>query len=117
MNKTNPVLKKTINKVEEKGRKEDIDIWNDVADRLRKSRRKKDAVNIAKINRHSEDGKTVLVPGKVTGYGTLDKNVRVAAFDFSRNARKKINDKGTALSIIELLKENPSGKNVRIMEG
>ncbi len=117
MEKTNPVLKKTISKAEEKCRKKGIGIWGDVAQRLKKSRRNKKAVNIAKINRHSEDGETVLVPGKVTGYGTLDKKITVAAFGFSGKAKQKINEAGETISILDLLDKNPKGKNVRILEG
>ncbi len=114
--KTNPVLKKTKARLEEKYRKEGVDIWKDVAERLGKTSKNKSPVNIAKINRHSKDGETVLVPGKVTGYGTLDKKLNVAAFGFSATAKEKLEKKGRIMGILELLEENPEGKNVRIME-
>ncbi len=117
MEKTNPVLKKTIRRLEEKGRKDDVDLWKEVARRLKRPRRKNKPVNLAKINRHVEDGETVLVPGKVTGYGNLEKSVSVAALGFSRDARDRIEEDGETKDILELLEENPKGENVRILEG
>ncbi len=117
MQKTNPVLKKTVSKLEEKGRKEDLAIWRDLAQRLKKPNRKKSPVNISKINRHAEEGETVVVPGKVTGYGSLDKDINVAAFSFSKSAKEKLKETGKVMSILELVEENPEGENVRIMEG
>ncbi|MFP4115880.1 MAG: 50S ribosomal protein L18e [Candidatus Aenigmatarchaeota archaeon] len=117
MKKTNPVLKETIQEIEEKGRKENVDIWKDVAERLKKSRRKKNSVNISKINRHAEGGDVILVPGKVTGYGNLDKEVTVAALSFSNGAKKKVEERGEAIKISELIEEHPEGQGVKIMEG
>lgn len=115
--KTNPALKETIRKLEEKGRKEGISIWSDLAERMKKSDRKRKPVNVGKINRHCEDSETVAVPGKVTGYGKLDKEVEVAAFSFSEDAKKKINEGGKSMTIQELMEENPEGNGVKIMEG
>ncbi|MFP4116646.1 MAG: 50S ribosomal protein L18e [Candidatus Aenigmatarchaeota archaeon] len=117
MEKTNPVLKKTVSRLEEKGRKEELDLWKDLAKRLKKPRRNKSSVNISKINRHAKEGETVVVPGKVTGYGSLDKDVDVAAFDFSKSAKEKVEEGGKVMSILDLAEENQEGENVRIMEG
>ena len=117
MEKTNPVLKKTIRKLEEKGRKKDIDIWKEAAERLKRSERKKNPVNLSKIKRHVENGSTILVPGKVTAYGSLEKDIKVAAFSFSSDAKKELEENGEAISILDLLEENPEGEEVRLMEG
>ena len=46
----------------------------------------------------------------------ITKKVEVAALNFSEEAKKKIEDaKGKTLSIQEVLKRNPEGKNVRIL--
>ncbi|KXB06652.1 hypothetical protein AKJ51_03255 [candidate division MSBL1 archaeon SCGC-AAA382A20] len=117
MDKTNPVLKETVRKLRKKSKEEGADIWKDLSQRLMTAERKKNPVNLAKINRHCEDGDTVVVPGKVTGYGNLEKNVTVAAFSFSKNARDEINEVGNAITIEELLQEKPEGSEVKVMEG
>jgi len=47
--------------------------------------------------------------------GDLDKKLTVAAYSFSEKAKEKINKNGRAISIVELLKENPKGSKVRIV--
>jgi large subunit ribosomal protein L18e len=56
------------------------------------------------------------VPGKVLGSGTISHNVTVAAFAFSQNAKKQIESaKGKTMTINELLRKNPKGKDIRII--
>ncbi len=117
MKKTNPVLKRTIAELEEKGRKEDVDVWKDLSERLKRARRKQRSVNLSKIDRYTEEGETVVVPGKVTGSGKITKKVTVAAVGFSDQARSRIEEVGTAVDIRDLVDKNPSGKGIKIMEG
>ncbi len=57
------------------------------------------------------------VPGKVLGAGAMSKPVTVGAFAFSGGAVKRIEDAGgRVLSLGELVEENPSGSEVRILE-
>ncbi len=57
-----------------------------------------------------------MVPGKVLGAGKIDHPINVAAFAFSDQARLKIlKAKGKCLSILELMKKNPKGANVKII--
>jgi large subunit ribosomal protein L18e len=51
----------------------------------------------------------------VLGSGVLEKNVTVAAVDFSGTARKKIDQVGDAVSLEEFATENPEGSNVRVI--
>ena len=58
----------------------------------------------------------VLVPGKVLSLGEMSKKVDVAAFNFSAEAKKKIEQaNGKIMTIKELLEQNPEGKKVRIL--
>ncbi len=110
--KNNPELVKLIEELSK--RKENI--WRDVASRLSKSRKNMAEVNVDRINRYAKEGETILVPGKVLAQGKIVKKVNVAAFKFSKEAKKKIIDAGgKCMSIGELLKENPKGSNVRII--
>ena len=114
---TNPELIKLIRTLRKKSRENEARIWRDIADRLARSRQRRATVNVSHLNRHTEDGETVSVPGKVLGSGKMDHPIRVAAFAFSKQAESKIlRAKGKCLSIQELAEENPKGTNVRIIE-
>ena len=102
--------------LKKKSREEGVKIWRDLAERLSKPRRSRIEVNLSRINRYTEEGEVVVVPGKVLGAGDLEHSVTVAAFKFSRNAKEKIEKSGgRAISIEELMLEVPRGSGVRIM--
>jgi len=87
-----------------------------VADRLSRSRRRRIAVNVSRLNRYTKEGEAAVVPGKVLGAGKIDHPIHVAAFAFSEQARLKIlKAKGKCLSILELVERNPKGTNVKII--
>lgn len=113
--KTNPVLRDTVNACEEAARTNDAPIWSDVAEALKKANRKQTEVTLSHVLRNTEDGETVVVPGKVMGTGRFDKDVTVAAFDFTRSALESINEAGETKYIDELVEENPDGSNVKIV--
>lgn len=101
---TNPVLKKLIRDL----RKREENLWKDLALRLSKSNKNRAEVNIAKINRFAENGKIIVVPGKVLGYGKLDEKITVAALSFSKQAKEKIKKaNGNYKKIEEILDEKP----------
>lgn|SRR3989338_2846632 len=109
---TNPLVIELIKEL----RKQKKGVWADLALRLEKPSRQAIEVNLSSISRNVKDGEVALVPGKVLGDGTLKKKIDVAALNFSMNAVQKITEsKGKCLSIKELMAENPSGKNVRII--
>ncbi len=87
-----------------------------LADELERPRRNRRVVNISRINRYTKPNDVVAVPGKVLGMGKLDHPVTVAAFKFSKSAKRLIEASGgRAISLKELIKENPRGKNVKII--
>jgi len=114
---TNPELLTVICFLRKKARDSNAPIWRDVADRLSSSKRRRVAVNLSRLNRHTRAKETVVVPGKVLGAGKLDHPISVAAFSFSTQAKLKISKaRGKCLSIFDLLDANPDGSNVKIME-
>ena len=114
--RTNPQLINLVRMLKKKSREEGVKIWRDLAERLSKPRRSRIEVNLSRINRYTEEGEVVVVPGKVLGAGDLEHSVTVAAFKFSRNAKEKIEKSGgRAISIEELMLEVPRGSGVRIM--
>ena len=113
---TNPLLIITIEKIRKKAFESNSDFLKDLAEKLNKPRRKRVEVNLVHIDRHTEKGETVVVPGIVLGYGGLSKPVNVAAWKFSKGAEEKITaSKGKVMTIEELVEKNPKGTKVRIM--
>jgi large subunit ribosomal protein L18e len=117
LKKSNTQLLMLIQTLLERGYKAQAPIWVAVAKRLAKPARRLVEVNVYKINKLTSDGDIVVVPGKVLGTGDLDHRVTVSAFKFSESARAKISEKGSAITIEELVEKNPKGTSVRIMGG
>lgn len=111
----NDQLQRLIKDMKELSAKQTSDFWRRIALDLEKPTRKRRMVNVYKIDKVAEENETVIVPGKVLGTGDLNKKVKVAAYQFSEDALKKINAKGEAITIEELMTINPTGKGVRIL--
>ncbi|MEM2972164.1 MAG: 50S ribosomal protein L18e [Candidatus Bathyarchaeia archaeon] len=113
---TNPQLIELIRFLKRQSRENKAKIWLDVAERLMKPSRKRVAVNLSRLNRHTKRNEVVVVPGKVLGAGTISHPITVAAFAFSEKAKEKIKSaRGKCLSYFELVKKNPKGSNVKII--
>jgi large subunit ribosomal protein L18e len=113
---TNPELITLIRSLRKRSRENQVAIWRYLADRVSSSRRKRIAVNVSRLNRHSKEGETLAVPGKVLGAGIVDHPINVAAFAFSEQARSKIlKAKGKCSSIHDLMEKNPKGTNVKVI--
>lgn len=114
--KTNPLLIDLINQLKKEALDNNKPLWKDVALRLQKSSKNWPEVTLKRINKHVNEKETALVPGKVLSSGELTKKIPIAAWNFSDKAKQKITEAGgTAMTIEELLKKNPEGKNIRIM--
>ena len=117
LKKTNPRLSKLIFDLKAQSREQNVPLWRDIAERIEKPARHYAAVNISKINRHTKENETILVPGKVLGTGVIDHSVTVAALNFSVAAEELISGaNGKCISIEQLMKTNPAGKGVRIIK-
>ena len=113
---TNPELIRLIRFLKKQGREKEASIWRDVAKHLSKAKQRRAAVNLSCINRYTQKGDSVVVPGKLLGAGALDHTVTVAAFSASEKAKAKLAAaKAKYLSIAELMEKNPKGANVKII--
>ena len=113
---TDPRTIRLINLLERSARVNEARIWLRVADLMRRPRRRRVEVNLGEIDRQTEGGDTVVVPGVVLGKGRIDKSVRIGALKFSGSARRKIADLGgRALKIEEIVADNPKGTDVKIL--
>lgn len=114
---TNPQVRKLLRLLREQGKKQKARIWLDLAERLERPRRSRAEVNLSQINRYTENGGVVAVPGKVLAAGRLDHPVTVAALTFSAPAKRKILAAGgNPLTLQQLLEQNPTGRGVKLME-
>lgn len=108
---TNPNLKRLIRALRTASNKEGVAIWDKIAAELEKPTRVRRKVDVARLNRVAKAKEVVVVPGKVLATGDIDHEITVAAWRFSEAAKKKVK----AITIEELIKQNPKGKNVRII--
>ena len=113
MSKTNPRLSSLIADLKSAARNSGGAVWGDVAERLQKPRRTHAEVNLGRIERYAREDETVVVPGKVLGSGVLQKDVTVAAVDFSGTAETKIDKVGEAVPLEQAIENNPEGSHVR----
>ncbi len=114
--KVNSELQKLIEKLRHTAAKEGVILWKVVASELAGSSTKRRVVNISKLSYVTKPNETVLVPGKVLAGGDITIPLQIAAYQFSKEARQKIEDaKGKALTLVELMDKNPKAKEVRII--
>ncbi len=112
---TNPMLTNLIEELKALYRKENVGLWKRIAKDLSMATRSRRKVNIKKIDIYTKENETVIVPGKVLGDGSLGHKVNVAAWSFSKTAEEKINKIGKTMSIPQLMKDNPKGRDIRIL--
>ncbi|MBR9700790.1 50S ribosomal protein L18e [Candidatus Woesearchaeota archaeon] len=111
----NPQTQALLQELKKTSIKGDVNLWKRIAKDLDKPSRQRRIVNLFQIDKYSKDGETVIVPGKVLAEGDLTKNITVAAFSFSDEARRKIDSKGKTITIAELMESNPKAQKVRIL--
>jgi large subunit ribosomal protein L18e len=114
--KANPQFQLLIEKLKAYAREHQADVWKEVARRLKAPSSNYAKVNLSHLNRHTNSGDIVIIPGKVLGAGSIDHPISVSALNFSANARLKLlAASGTVMTIDEILDGFPKGSNVRII--
>lgn len=113
----NPVLRRLIRRLRKHGKNSEEEIWEDLADRLNRANRSRAEVNISRLDRYTEEGEKVVVPGKILGSGRLEHPIQVSGFDVTDRAKDRIEAAGGEfLSLEELLDSDPDGSELKIME-
>ncbi len=93
------------------------DCWIEIAKILSGPRKKRVDMNLEEINKRTEEGEVIVIPGKVLSQGELDKKIKVIALNFSGKAREKLlNFKCEVSNILEEIKRNPEAKGVKILK-
>jgi large subunit ribosomal protein L18e len=114
--KSNPNLETLIVELKRLSRENEAGIWRDVARRLEKPSRVWAEVNVSAIEKHAKAKESIVVAGKLLGFGNLTKPVNIAAFCASASAMRKVGKSGGKyMNILELAEANPKGSGVRIM--
>ena len=113
---TNPLLRDLIGELKKRSNEQDANLWKRIALDLEKPTRQRRAVNLSRINRHTKENEVVVVPGKVLVSGDLNHKLTISAYQFSEQAKDKLEKSGAQIvSLLELSKEKPDGKNIRII--
>jgi large subunit ribosomal protein L18e len=109
--KTNPELVETIIAAKKnKG-------WEKIAKILSGPRKKRNNLNLGKIDEETKEGEQIIVVGKVLSNGELNKKIKIIAISFSEKAKEKIlKAKGDISDILSEIKRNPEAKGLRILE-
>jgi large subunit ribosomal protein L18e len=113
----NSELKRVIRILNTESKKGGKAIWRALADDLNSPKRSRISVNLSRINRNTESGDIVAIPGKVLASGSLSHPLTVAAFSFSNGARQKITQSGSkAIFLVDLLEEKIEPSNIKIIK-
>ncbi len=113
---TNPLLRDLIGELKKRSNEQEVNLWKRIALDLEKPTRQRRAVNLSRINRHTKENEVVVVPGKVLGSGDLNHKLTISAYQFSEQAKDKLEKSGAQIvSLLDLSKEKPDGKNIRII--
>jgi len=113
---TNPVLQSLIIELKKRSSEQSVNLWKRIASDLEKPSRQRRAVNLARINRYTDENDIIIVPGKVLGSGNLNHKLTISAYQFSGQAKDKLEKIGAKMiTLLDLSKEKPNGKNIKIV--
>lgn len=91
-------------------------IWKALEKEFSRSRSNRRQVNIQRLDKITNNGDIVVVPGKILGNGTLGHKLTVYAYSFSETAISKLNSAGAeVISLQSLISKYPDGKGVKII--
>jgi large subunit ribosomal protein L18e len=97
-------------------KKNNAPIWERLAELALKPTRAKRTLNLGQIDKFVSDNDIVIIPGKVLGTGNLSHKISLCSFSISATSAKKITQSGgKILDITDIIKNNPTGKGVKII--
>ena len=108
---TNRELFDTIRELKKFANDSKGEVWRAVASRLAGAASQRAEVNLNRISKNTQEGETIIVPGKVLGDGLLNKKVTIVAYSATDSAKQKISQGGGKfVSIREHLASKPKDK-------
>ncbi|MCH7756593.1 50S ribosomal protein L18e [Patescibacteria group bacterium] len=113
---TNPLLQDLIGELKKRSNEQSVNLWKRIALDLERPTRNRRAVNLSRINRYTKENEVIVVPGKVLGSGNLNHKLTISAYQFSEQAKDKLEKNGSQIvNLLDLSKEKPNGKKIRII--
>ena len=110
------MLKDLIGELKKRSNEQSVNLWRRIATDLEKPTRQRRVVNLSRINRHTKENEIVIIPGKVLGSGILNHKLTISAYQFSEQAKDKLEKNGSQIvNLLDLSKEKPNGKKIRII--
>lgn len=91
-------------------------IWSRLAEMAIKPSRARRVLNLGQLDKFVNDNEVVVVPGKVLGTGNISHKITLCSFSISTSGAKKvIQSGGKIVNFSQLIKDNPTGKGVKIV--
>ena len=110
------MLRDLIGELKKRSSEQSVNLWKRIALDLERPTRQRRVVNLSRINRHTKENEIIIVPGKVLGTGMLNHKLTISAYQFSEQAKNKLEKTGAQIvPLLELSKEKPNGKKIRII--
>ncbi|QQG49350.1 MAG: 50S ribosomal protein L18e [archaeon] len=117
MTSANPLLRYASVMLERAAKEQKAPIWGVASRLLSGPTENRVAINLGRLSRIAAQDGALFVPGKVLGFGSIDKKVVVGAFSFSSSAKSKIESAGgTALTVEQFIKKYPKGSGVKLVK-
>ncbi|MBU90131.1 50S ribosomal protein L18e [Candidatus Woesearchaeota archaeon] len=113
---TNPLLRDLIMELKKRSNEQSVNLWKRIALDLERPTRNRRVVNLSRISRYTKENEIIIVPGKVLGSGMLNHKLTISAYQFSDQAKDKIERSGAEIvPLLDLSKEKPNGKKIRVI--
>jgi len=99
--------------------KKEKPLFGKIAEELSRPRRKKQGVNLWKIEKYAKEGEIVVIPYKLLAKGDLKKKVIIFALDYSKRAKKILEEKNIEFYTLDKLPEylkDKKGLSIRIIK-
>ncbi len=114
--KSNPAITDLIVRLKAHSRESGSPLWRDLARRLERPRSSWAEPNLSRVERYTDGGATIVVPGTLLGSGDISAPRTVAAIRITAGAREKVEAAGgRVMTLDDLMSESPGGKEVIIL--
>jgi large subunit ribosomal protein L18e len=91
--------------------------WLEIASILSGPSRKRIAINLEEIDKQTNPGETIIVPGKVLSMGEINKKIKIVALKFSEKAKEKlIRAECEIVSLKQEIERNKDAKGVKVLQ-
>ena len=112
---TNKVLFDCIRNLVKYSNSTGLKVYKAVANKLSAPASQRPKVNLGHIEKHCQDGETIIVPGKVLGDGQLTKKLTIVGFSASEGAEEKIKKAGSKFVTIDAFLSKKPDNKIRII--